>query len=156
MIELQFESYSLTEIPTFVQVGKYSSIAAGVIFHSLEREHQYTINKKSVYTTSWDQPRETGTIIIGNDVWVGDGVRILPNTNIADGAIIGAGSVIKGIIPPFAVVVGNPGRVIKYRFLPKVREKLLRISWWNWDKDIINKNRELLKDIDKFLEKYDK
>jgi len=59
--------------------------------------------------------QENQPVIIGNDVWIGDRVIILPNVKIGDGVIIGAGSVVAKSIPEFAIVVGNPAKVIKYR-----------------------------------------
>lgn len=80
---------------------------------------------------------------IGNGVWIGDSVIVLPNVTIGDGAVIGAGSIVTKDIPPFAIAVGNPARVIKYRFPHEIIEKLLEISWWDWPDDIIRKNKHL-------------
>ncbi len=74
--------------------------------------------------------------VIGNDVWIGVGAIILPGVKIGDGAIIGGGSIVTKDIPPYAIAVGNPARVIKYRFTPDIIEKLLEIKWWQyspWD-----------------------
>ena len=54
-------------------------------------------------------------VVIGNDVWIGGHVILLPGVHIGDGAVIGAGAVVAKSIPPYAVAVGNPARVIKYR-----------------------------------------
>lgn len=54
-------------------------------------------------------------MIIGNDVWIGDSAMLLPGTKIGNGVIIGGGSVVRGIIPDYAIVVGNPAEVIGYR-----------------------------------------
>lgn len=145
----------MTKLPSFVTVGSYSSIAKGVRFHSLSEEHQYSVNHKAVYTTRWEQPFGTGSITIGNDVWIGEGVRILPNTIIEDGCVIGAGAVIKGTFPTFAIVVGNPGKVIKYRFTTEQQEKLKKIQWWNWKGLPETINIEDFKDIDRFIKKYE-
>ena len=83
-----------------------------------------------------------GETKIGNNVWIGDSVIILPGVQIGDGAVIGAGSIVTKNIPPFAVAVGNPAKVIKFRFSQKIIKKLLKISWWNWpnDKILLNKS----------------
>ena len=74
---------------------------------------------------------------LGNDIWIGAGVNILRDVNIGSGAIIGAGSVITKDVPPYAVVVGNPGRVIRMRCSDEIIEKMLEIEWWNFPSNII-------------------
>ena len=71
---------------------------------------------------------------IGNDVWIGVNALILDGVTIGDGAIIGANAVVTKDIPPFAVAVGSPAKVIRYRFSEENIEKLLKVKWW--DKDI--------------------
>jgi acetyltransferase-like isoleucine patch superfamily enzyme len=73
-----------------------------------------------------------GDVTIGNDVWIGQHVTILSGVTIGDGAVIGAHSVVGKSIPPYAIAVGNPARVIRYRFDEKTIEMLLKIQWWNW------------------------
>lgn len=80
-----------------------------------------------------------GDVIIGNDVWIGNGALILSGTRIGDGAVIGAYSLVKGEIPPYAIAVGNPARVVRYRFSPAIVDQLLRIRWWDWDDDSIKR-----------------
>ncbi|MCL1797163.1 MAG: CatB-related O-acetyltransferase [Eggerthellaceae bacterium] len=95
-------------------------------------------------------------ITIGNDVWIGAGAFI--NTSkvksIGDGAIIGANAVINEDVPPYAVVLGTPGRVKKYRFEEKQIETLLRVQWWNWDDEMIKKNADCFKDVNLFFERF--
>lgn len=154
MTELPQSSYTMTPLPDFVFVGKYCSIGSGVRFHSLNMEHQYTVNKKVVYTTNWDQPQETGKIQIFNDVWIANDVRILPNVQIGNGAIIGAGAVVTRNVPDYAVVVGNTGRIVKYRFPQDTINKLCAISWWDWEPSVIEARKNDMKDVDIFLQKY--
>jgi len=82
-----------------------------------------------------------GAIKIGHGVWVGDSVIILPGAEIGNGAVIGAGSVITKAIPPYAIAVGNPARVIKYRFSEEVIDVIKSIQWWNWSYKKMNKNK---------------
>ncbi len=67
---------------------------------------------------------------IGNDVWIGQGSKIFGGVKIGTGAIIGAGSIVTKDIPPYAIAVGVPARIIKYRFSPEVITKLLKSKWW--------------------------
>ena len=71
---------------------------------------------------------------IGNDVWIGEYALILPNvTEVGDGAVIAAGAVVNKNVPPYAVVVGNPARVVRYRFQKEIIEDLLASKWWEGD-----------------------
>jgi virginiamycin A acetyltransferase len=69
---------------------------------------------------------------VGHDVWIGHGVLILPGARIGSGAIIGAGAVVAGVVPPYAVVAGNPARVIRRRFSEGDVARLQEIGWWDW------------------------
>lgn len=69
---------------------------------------------------------------IGNDVWLGHGCTILSGANIGDGAIIGAQAVVRGQIPPYAIVMGNPAIIVRYRFDEQIINQLLALKWWDW------------------------
>lgn len=75
-------------------------------------------------------------IVIGNDVWIGYGARILKGVHIHDGAVIGAGAVVTKDVPPYAVVGGVPAKIIKYRFSEKIIQRFFEISWWNYPPQI--------------------
>ena len=74
-----------------------------------------------------------GDTVVGNDVWIGQHVTIMPGVHIGDGAIIGANSVVASDIPPYAVAVGNPCRVVRMRFDDEFIAYLLQLKWWDWD-----------------------
>lgn len=80
---------------------------------------------------------EVNTTSVGNDVWVGTRAVILDGIKIGDGAIIAAGSVVTKNVPPYAIVAGVPGKVIRFRFDEKSIEKLLWLKWWDLDEDSI-------------------
>lgn len=77
-------------------------------------------------------PARVEPVQIGNDVWIGHGVFVKPGIQIGDGAIVGAQAVVTRDVPPYAIVVGNPGRVIRYRFPDSVIQRLLALKWWNY------------------------
>lgn len=79
-------------------------------------------------------------INIGNDVWIGSRAIIMDGVNIGDGAIIGANAVVTKDIPPYAIAVGSPARVVKYRFEPQIIQELLEIKWWDFPEDFIVNN----------------
>lgn len=152
-----------------VDIGRYTSIAEGVEF--VDRSNHPCIKNPSLvasfpFSNVWagiDYPgteREvlipnTSThTIIGNDVWIGRNAKIVSGVTIGDGAIIGAEAVVAKDIPPYSVVVGNPVKIIKKRFHYKTIEKLLKICWWQWDKETVLERLEDFKDITKFIEKY--
>ena len=70
-------------------------------------------------------------VVIGNDVWSGHNVNIMPGVNVGDGAVIGAGSVVTKDVPPYAVVAGTPATVKRYRFPEKTIERLMAVTWWD-------------------------
>ena len=94
--------------------------------------------------------------VIGNDVWTGRNVSIQAGVNIGNGAIIGTGAVVTHDIPDYAIAVGVPATVIKYRFTKEQIEALEKIQWWNWDDDIIAARYDDFFDIDRFIKKYRK
>ena len=82
-------------------------------------------------------PATKGDVTIGNDVWIGTNTLVLSGTTIGDGAVIGAGSVVRGRIPPYAIAVGSPCRVVMHRFKPDDISALLAVRWWDWPDDIV-------------------
>lgn len=99
---------------------------------------------------------ERKPITIGNDVFIGMNVCILDGVSIGNGAVIGAGAVLNKDIPPYAIAVGVPARVVKYRFAPDIIEKLQEIEWWNWDDDKLQNIEKMFFDVEGFIKKYEK
>lgn len=93
---------------------------------------------------------------IGNDVFIGANVTVLDGVTIGDGAVIGAGSVVSKDIPPYAIAVGCPIEIKRYRMDGKQIAAMQRIQWWNWEEEKLKDVKNLFVDIDKFIAKYDK
>ena len=81
-----------------------------------------------------------GDTVVGHDVWIGYGATIMPGVQIGNGAIIATKSVVTKSVEPYAIVGGNPAKVIRYRFDEEARAALAEIGWWNWDAGKITRN----------------
>ena len=101
-------------------IGKFCAIAKGVEFVMNGANHR--MDCATTYPFY---------IIIGNDVWIGQNVTVMPGVHIGDGAIIGTNSVVAKDIPPYAIAVGNPCRVVRKRFDDELIEILLKLRWWD-------------------------
>lgn len=93
---------------------------------------------------------------VGNDVWIGQDVTIMDGIHIGNGAIIATGSVVTKNVPPYAIVGGNPAKIIRYRFPEEIIEKLNKIKWWYWTKKRIIDNEQYFRstDIRAFVDKF--
>jgi acetyltransferase-like isoleucine patch superfamily enzyme len=95
-------------------------------------------------------------LVIGSDVWIGYRATVLGPVSIGHGAVVGAGAVVAQDVPPYAIVAGNPARVLRSRFDPEVVERLLRIAWWEWEEGRIVANGEwFLRPATEFVEQFD-
>lgn len=133
------------------KIGKFTSISYGVTIgppeHNYRRLTQHPFILKSEYgifneNEIIDNDELNEDLIIGNDVWIGCNSTILRGVEIGDGAIVGANSVVTKDVPPYAIVVGCPANIIKYRFNRDQIKKLLEIKWWEWDIETIRKNKD--------------
>ncbi|MDE1768343.1 MAG: CatB-related O-acetyltransferase [Candidatus Micrarchaeota archaeon] len=79
-------------------------------------------------------------VSIGNDVWIGNDVKIIGSRNIGDGAVIAAGAIVTHDVEPYEIVGGMPAKRIGYRFSKSIRSKLLKIEWWKWSETKIREN----------------
>lgn len=120
-------------------IGKFVAIAQGAQFIMNGANHPMSGFSTFPFSSfeGWQDnaPVEWGNrgdTNIGHDVWIGREAVILPGTHIGHGAIIGSHAVVTKDVPPYAVVVGNPGRVVKQRFPDPIIAKLLAIAWWDW------------------------
>lgn len=99
--------------------------------------------------------RDNRPVEIGNDVWIGANVIILPGVKIGDGAVLAAGAVVTKDVEPYAIVGGVPAKVIKYRFDQEMIDVFLKIKWWEWSVEKIEKNIELFYQPEMFCNVFD-
>lgn len=147
-----------------LEIGNYCCISNDVEFifggqHNYQHVSQYAFipQVQKLFPTFTYRDRPCKSLLIGNDVWIGKNVTVLGGVEIGDGAVIGANSVVRRDVPPYAIVIGNPAQIVKFRFKTDQIEALERIRWWNWDFERIKKNISLIMspDIDKFISQYD-
>ena len=98
--------------------------------------------------------RDNRTVTIGNDVWIGANVVILPGVRIGDGAVLAAGAVVTKDVPAYAIVGGVPAKVIRYRFSEEMIHALLQIRWWDWSQEKIEANIEFFYDPAAFVQQF--
>lgn len=105
--------------------------------------------------SSYDSPiRDNRPVEIGNDVWIGANVVILPGVKISDGAILAAGAVVTHDVEPYAIVGGVPAKLIKKRFSDEDIHKLLSIAWWDWKQEQIEENMEFFFQPQEFIKMF--
>ena len=135
-------------------IGKFCAIAKGVEFimnGANHRMNSFTTYPFNIFKNGWEKVTPTlydlplkGDTVVGNDVWIGQNVTILPGVNIGDGAIIGANSVVSKDVPAYHIVAGNPIKIIRKRYDDKTIRILQEVKWWDWPKEKIFDNLELL------------
>ena len=123
-----------------------TGISTSPMFYSTKKQNGYTLCKK-------DKISETALTHIGNDVFIGANVTVLDGITIGDGAIIGAGAIVAHDIPPYAIAVGVPATVKKYRFESETIELLLQKQWWNGSSEELNRVADSFWDVESFLNK---
>jgi virginiamycin A acetyltransferase len=143
-------------------IGKFCAIASDVKFimnggnHHIDGISTYPF---SIFQNGWEiaQPEawpHKGDTIIGNDVWLGYNVTIMPGVQVGDGAIIAANSTVSKNVPAYTIVGGNPAGIIRQRFGDRTIQKLLKIAWWNWEIEKITAHLKIIgsHDVEALLE----
>ncbi|WP_199856406.1 CatB-related O-acetyltransferase [Lunatibacter salilacus] len=143
-------SFDIRSMIHSVEIGSFCSLARGSIIqefnHNTKRISTYFVLQNLLGGNEKSDISSKGPIKIGNDVWIGAQCIVLSGARIGDGAIIGANSVVSGEIPPYAIAVGTPAKVIKYRFSPEVIELLIKLKWWEWELEKIRSNADFFKE----------
>lgn len=158
--------HSLKNYGGIIRIGRFTSINSTakvwgnhsnsyVSLHPFLDSMGHTIPSRKVRTVVANYAREIKQSEIGNDVWIGANVILLPGVNIGDGAILGAGAVVTRDVAPYAVVGGVPAKVIKFRYSSEMIESFLRIKWWDWPIPRIEENIELFYQPELFCKTFD-
>lgn len=121
-------------------------ISTSSMFYSTAKQNGTTLCKHN-------KIQDRKPVQIGNDVFIGMNVTILDGVTVGDGAVIGAGTVVSKDVPPYAIVVGNPMRILRYRFSEDTIKKLLEIAWWDWPLEALQKVEEHFFDVEGFISK---
>ncbi|MEL6217832.1 MAG: chloramphenicol acetyltransferase [Pseudomonadota bacterium] len=148
-------------------VGKFVNIASYVRIGPTDHPMHCASQHHMLYRCAmyWeDEPddaaffarRQARRTEIGHDAWLGHMAVIRPEVTVGIGAVVGAGTMVTKDVPPYAVVVGNPARIVRFRHPPEVTERLIALAWWDWDharlRAALPDFRELA--VEAFLEKY--
>ena len=126
--------------PEKLTIGKFCQIAHRAVFITASANHRHDGFSSFPFAVFGGGPADGRPsmpgpgpdTVIGHDVWIGQQAIILPGARLGDGVIVGAGAVVGGAVPDYAVIAGNPGVVRRMRFAPKTVRRLKRIAWWNW------------------------
>lgn len=135
-------------------IGKFCAIAKGITFIMNGANHRMcsvTTYPFNIMGGGWekavpalDELPLKGDTVVGNDVWIGQNVTVMPGVQIGDGAIIAANAVVTKDVPPYCIAGGNPCRVVKKRFDDELIAYLLSLQWWNWPAEKIFTHLEIL------------
>lgn len=141
-----------------LRIGRYCSIGPNVTIvlgnHRTDLVTTYPFGALASLSGSWPEAagltdhEARGVTVIGSDVWIAANATILSGVEIGSGAVIGAGALVTRPVPPYAVVAGNPARIIRTRFPPAAIARLLRVAWWDWPDARVRQAMPLLMDVD--------
>jgi virginiamycin A acetyltransferase len=144
--------YLYPQSPDRLVIGAFCQIAHGVRFITHSANH--AMDGFSTYPFAIHDPARFETLaaeampgrdtIVGHDVWLGMEARVMPGSRVGSGVIAGAGAVIAGDVPDYAVVAGNPARVVRMRFDAATIRGLLGLAWWDWPIETILAHEEAI------------
>ncbi|MEL6887309.1 MAG: CatB-related O-acetyltransferase [Pseudomonadota bacterium] len=128
--------------PERLRIGRFCQIAHGVRFITSGANH--AMDGLTTFPFPIFDPAQIGSYqpdtrdtVIGHDVWLGYGATVCPGARIGNGVMVGAGAVVRGTVPDYAIVTGNPAQVVRMRFSADTIARLLDLAWWNWPVDTV-------------------
>ena len=141
-------------------IGSFTSIANEVVLgggrHPMEWVAMSPVfyeGRDSVKAKFSEHARPPGKrVVVGHDVWIGRSAIVLPGVTIGTGAVVGAGAIVTKDVPPYAIVAGNPARLIRYRFDESTVQRLLATAWWDFPEERLKRLGPLVKDVELFLQ----
>ena len=149
-----FTEGARTIVGAFCSISPEARILGGGE-HVISRASTFPLNARMFdprHATGLDSV-DTGATVIGNDVYIGVGAIVLSGVTVGDGAVIGAGAVVANDVPPYAIVIGNPAQISRFRFESDVCARLLEVRWWDWDDRKIEAALPwFMSDVESFLE----
>jgi acetyltransferase-like isoleucine patch superfamily enzyme len=155
LINDDVQVYSFRSTQT-IKIGKYCSIGKCSFYvdgdHNIKYATTFPFNELGYSRAAHENKNIKPPAIVGNDVWIADEATIYGNVNIANGAVIAGQSVVTKDVPPYAVVAGNPAKIVKYRFDIKTINLLLKLEWWDLDHEFIcNELAPIMHDVKEFI-----
>lgn len=129
------------------ELGRYCSISWNVTVGATNHPYRSVTTHSFPYFPREGFVAERGLaperVIIGHDVWVGCNSVIMPGVRVGHGAVIGAGAIVTADVPAYAVALGVPAAVKKFRFEREIMEQLLEIEWWEMAPELIREHVHL-------------
>lgn len=149
-------SVTNTEIGSFCSIASYCAIGGGAHAMDMISTSPVFIKGRNTFGVSFGlkESEINKPVSIGNDVWIGEGVFINDGIKIGNGAIIGAHSVVTHDVPAYAIAVGAPAKVIRYRFTPDEIEYLQNTEWWNLDERLFAEHPTAFESLELFKQFY--
>jgi acetyltransferase-like isoleucine patch superfamily enzyme len=150
MVQMGSFSYSFSDFPAHtIRIGRYCSIAGHVVVMGTSHPYDYLTTSACLYEkgvnfvqSAFEDENVEGYVFspnpqkawptVGHDVWLGQDVTVGRNLTVGNGSIVGSNSLVTKDVPPYAIVGGNPARIIKYRFSEAIIERLQALQWWQY------------------------
>lgn len=139
-------------------IGSFCSIGSGAAFIMAGNQgHRndwistfpfFYMSDVEAFAGAADGYAKGGDTVIGNDVWIGSEAIIMPGITVGDGAVIGTRALVTRDVEPYAIVGGNPAKVIRKRFADADIAKLLDMAWWNWPEEQLSDAMKIMTSAD--------